>query len=263
MTRGFHKALAALALATGMALVALVVAPAASAQSAQIGPAQRGEIESIVRDYLLKNPEVLRDALIELDRRVKRDEEAQRLAAVEKLAPKIFNSQHQVVVGNPKGSINLVEFYDYNCGYCKRALDDITRLIKANPDLRVVLKEFPVLSQGSMEAAMVASALRLQVSPERFWTFHQKLMGGRGQAGRAQALAVAKEIGADMARLNRDMESDVVRAGLRETMEIAETLGINGTPSFVLGREVVVGAVGAEVLQTRIANVRKCGKAAC
>jgi len=237
----------------------MIVAPA----QAQMSPAQRGEIESIVREYLIKNPEVLRDAFLELERRSKEEEEIQRRAAIEQLRGQIFNSRHQAVVGNPQGKVTLVEFYDYNCGFCKRGLEDVARLIKENPDLRVVLKEFPVLSQGSMEAAQVASAVRLQVSPDRFWNFHHKLMSSRGSIGRAQALAVAKEVGVDMARLTRDIDGPEVKAALAETMQLGESLGISGTPSYVVGQDVVVGAVGFESLQTRIANVRKCGKSTC
>lgn len=251
----FRRAVVALCALAG----AMIVAPA----QAQMSPAQRGEIESIVREYLIKNPEVLRDAFMELERRSKEEEEIQRRAAIEQLRGQIFNSRHQAVVGNPQGKITLVEFYDYNCGFCKRGLEDVARLIKENPDLRVVLKEFPVLSQGSMEAAQVASAVRLQVSPDRFWNFHHKLMSSRGAIGRAQALAVAKEVGVDMARLTRDMDGPEVKAALAETMQLGESLGINGTPSYVVGQDVVVGAVGFESLQTRIANVRKCGKSTC
>ncbi|MBX9759137.1 MAG: DsbA family protein [Beijerinckiaceae bacterium] len=251
-----HGRTAALALALGFA-------GAASDARAQMSQTQRGEIETVIRDYLIKNPEVLRDALIELDRRAKAEEDTQRRQAVEQLGSKIFSSKHQVVVGNPKGTIDLVEFYDYNCGFCKRALNDLAALIKGNPDLRVILKEFPVLSPGSVEAAHVAGAAKMQLTPDRFWAFHQKLMSSRGQVGRAQALAVAKEFNVDMARLTKDMESEDVKAGIAETMQLGETLGINGTPSYVIGKDIVVGAVGLEALQTRIINVRKCGKGAC
>ncbi|MDP2355266.1 MAG: DsbA family protein [Beijerinckiaceae bacterium] len=231
--------------------------------SAQITGQQRGEIETVIREYLIKNPEVLREALIELDRRTKSEEDSQRRQAVERLEGQIFNSKHQVVVGNPKGSISLVEFYDYNCGFCKRALNDLSALIKINPDLRVILKEFPVLSQGSIEAAQVAAAVKLQLSPDRFWGFHQKLMSSRGQIGKAQALAVAKEFNVDMTRVARDSETADVKAGIQESMQLAEALGINGTPSYVIGKDIVVGAVGLEALQSRIMNIRKCGKGTC
>lgn len=246
-----------------LAATILLTAAAATPALAQFSPAQRGEIEKIVREYLIANPDVLRDALVELERRSKEEEDIQRRAAVEQFKAQIFNSKHQAVVGNPQGKITLVEFYDYNCGFCKRALDDLSRLIKDNPDLRLVLKEFPVLSQGSVEAAQVASAVRMQASPERFWAFHTKLMATRGSIGRAQALGVAKELGLDMTRLARDMEHPDVKAGIAETAQLGETLGITGTPSYVLGQDIVVGAVGYDALQGRIANIRKCGKSAC
>jgi protein-disulfide isomerase len=251
-------------LSSAFALAAsLCFAAPAWAQSPAGQIPQRAEIEAIVKDYLLKNPEVLRDALIELEKRGKFEEEAQRARAVSELAPKIFDSRLQVVVGNPQGKITLVEFFDYNCGYCKRALDDLAALIKKNPDLRVVLKEFPVLGTGSIEAAQVAHALRMQVNGEKYWSFHHKLMSGRGQVGKAQALAAAKDAGADMARLTRDLESAEIRAGLQEAMQIADALGLTGTPSYVIGEDVVVGAVGASELQGRIDNMRSCGRARC
>jgi protein-disulfide isomerase len=248
--------------AVAFAIAAAAFTGAAPA-SAQMTGQQRTEIEGVIRDFLVKNPEVLRDALIELDRRAKAEEETQRRDAVKRLEAQIFDSKHQVVIGNPKGSIALVEFYDYNCGFCKKALGDLVALIKINPDLRVILKEFPVLSQGSLEAAQVAAAVKMQLTPTQFWAFHQKLMMSRGQIGRTQAMGVAKEFSVDMARLTRDMESAEVKAGIQETMQLGEALGINGTPSYVVGQDIVVGAVGLEALQKRIINIRKCGKGTC
>ena len=252
-------------LRTLAAVFFLVIASLASAPHAlaQLTGQQRTEIESVIREYLVKNPEVLRDALIELDRRAKAAEDTQRRQAVDRLEGQIFNSKHQVVIGNPKGAISLVEFYDYNCGFCKRALGDLVALIKINPDLRVILKDFPVLSQGSLEAAQVAAAVKLQLTPDRFWAFHQRLMSSRGQVGKTQAFNLAKEFKVDIARLTKDAESADVKSGIQETMQLGEALGINGTPSYVIGKEIVVGAVGLEALQSRIFNIRKCGKGVC
>ncbi|MBM3608134.1 MAG: DsbA family protein [Alphaproteobacteria bacterium] len=246
-------------------LAALAVALTLSAQvaQAQMSPAQRGEIEGIIKDYLLKNPEVLRDALIELEKRSKSEEAERRDAALKELAPKIFNSQHQVVVGNPKGKIELVEFLDYNCGFCRRAMNDLITLIKRNPDLRVVIKEFPVLGPKSVEAAQVAAALHAQFDGPKYWAFHQRMMLARGQIGRQEAMAAAKASGADMTRLEIDLASANVREGIGEVMQIADALNLTGTPSYILGDEIIVGAVGAEQIQGKIDNIRKCGKTAC
>ena len=247
------------------ALVAatLLVIAAPLPASAQMTPAQRGEIEAVVKDYLLKNPEVLRDAFVELERRQKAEEEEARIKAITDLSGLIFNAPKQAVLGNPNGKVTLVEFFDYNCGYCKRALDDITSLVKEDKDLRFVLKDFPVLGPGSVEAAEVAIAMLNQANGDKYWQFHAKLLGSRGQVGKAQALAVAKEVGADMARLEKDIATPQTRAVLQDVMKIADKLQLTGTPTFVLADEVIVGAVGRDQLKARIANVRKCGKTAC
>jgi protein-disulfide isomerase len=237
-----------------LVLAAVLAAPGARAQG--FTAQQRGEIETILRDYLLKHPEMI--------------EELQALAQSEKIRKAIaenretlLNSQRHVTLGNPKGDVTLVEFFDYNCGYCKRALDDMLTLLRTDPNLKVVLKEMPVLSQGSLEAAQVAAALAMQdKSGKRYLDFHQRLLGGRGQADKARALAVAKEAGADMARLEKDMASAETRAALEESLKLAETFGIQGTPSYVVGNEVLIGAVGLKELQAKIASAR-CGKPAC
>ena len=119
----------------------------------------------------------------------------------------LFSSPHQVVLGNPHGNVTMVEFFDYNCGYCKRALPDMLTLMKTNPNLKFVLKEFPVLGEGSVEAARVAVAARMQDSSgKKYLEFHQKLLGGRGPADKTRALAVAKDVGFDMTRIEKDRQ---------------------------------------------------------
>jgi protein-disulfide isomerase len=250
--------LARLALAAG-----IVVSLGAFAAHAQgFSDAQRGDIEKIIRDYLVGHPEVLQEAMTELDKKTAADEAAKNQAAVKDNAEEIFNSSRQVVVGNPQGDVTFVEFFDYNCGYCKRAMDDMFSLIKNDPKLKVVLKEFPVLGPGSVEAARVAVAVRMQDKGKKYLDFHQKLLGGRGQADKARALAAAKETGFDMARIERDLGSAEVRETLEENLKLAEKLGLNGTPSYIIGQNVVVGAVGLDKLKENISTAR-CGKATC
>ena len=211
---------------------------------------QRSEIEKIIREYLVQHPEVLQEAIAELEKKQASDEAAKHQAAVKDNASAIFNSPRQVVTGNPQGDVTFVEFFDYNCGYCKRAMSDMFDLLKHDPKLKVVLKEFPVLGPGSVEAARVAVAVRMQdKTGKKYMEFHQKLLGGRGQADKARALAVAKEVGFDMTRLERDMTSDEVKQTLEESFKLAEKLGLNGTPSYVIGDNVVVGAVGLDALK--------------
>jgi protein-disulfide isomerase len=224
---------------------------------------QRSEIEKIIREYLIQHPDVLQDAMNELEKKQAAEEAEKHQAAVKENSEEIFNSSRQVTLGNAQGDVSFVEFFDYNCAYCKRAMADMLDLMKTDPKLKVVLKEFPVLGPGSVEAARVAVAVRMQdKGGKKYLEFHQKLLGGRGQADKARALAVAKEVGMDMARLERDMASDEVKVTLADNLKLAEKLGLNGTPSYVIGPNVVVGAVGLDKLKENV-NTARCGKVAC
>jgi protein-disulfide isomerase len=183
--------------------------------------------------------------------------------AVKNNSETLFNSPRQVVLGNPAGDVTMVEFFDYNCGYCRRALEDMLTLIKTDPRLRIVLKEFPVLGQGSVEAAQAATAVRLQdKTGSKYLDFHRKLLTMRGEVGRARALAAARSVGLDIARLERDMAGEEARASLEESLKLAEALGLNGTPSYVIGNKTVIGAVGLTALREKV-NSARCGKPNC
>jgi protein-disulfide isomerase len=245
--------------ALSAALMAFALPQASRAD--EFSKPQTSAIEKIVHDYLVKHPEVLEEAMEELQKRQQASEAAKHKDAVKAHAKQLFSSKDQVVLGNPKGNVTFVEFFDYNCGYCKHAMGDMLTLMKSDPNLKVVLKEFPVLGPGSVEAARVAVAVRMQ-APKKYLEFHTKLLGGRGQADEARALAVAKEIGLDMTRIRKDMKSPEVENTLKQDFGLAQALGLNGTPSYVVGDDVVVGAVGLDALKQKIANAR-CGKDAC
>ena len=235
------------------AAVSLALAGAAPAVAQSFSADQREEIGKIIKDYLLTHPEVMQDVMAELEKRQQSaDAEKHRAAVVENKAT-LFSSPHQVVLGNPQGNVTMVEFFDYNCGFCKRAMTDMLDLIKTDNNLKFVLKEFPVLGEGSVEAAHVAVAARMQdPTGKKYIDFHQKLLGGRGPADKARALAVAKDVGFDMTRLEKDMNSDEVKTTIDEDMKLADALGVNGTPSYVVGNELIVGAVGLDALKEKI-----------
>jgi protein-disulfide isomerase len=249
-------------LAPTLLALALCGAPAiASAQSFSDG--QRGEIEKIIKDYLLAHPEVLEEVSAELSKRQAAAEAEKHQVTISENAQTIFNSPRGVTIGNKDGDVTFVEFFDYNCGYCKRAMSDMIDLMKSDPKLKVVLKEFPVLGPGSVEAAQVAVAVRMQdPGGKKYLDFHQKLLGGKGQADKARALAAAKEAGLDMTRLDKDIASPEVRATIEENFKLAESMGMNGTPSYVIGKQVVVGAIGRDGLAEKI-GIARCGKATC
>ena len=244
----------------GLALGLLMHTPASAEE---FSADQKAKIEAIIKNYLLEKPEVLREAINILEARDKEEEAKARKDAVADASGPLFAGTNQAVVGNPMGKITLVEFFDYNCGYCKRALGDLVKLVNTNPDLRVVLRDFPILSPGSVEAARIANAARLQFPRDKFWEFHQKLLGSRGPVGKAEALAVAKDLGADMDRLNKDASTSDIMTGIEESDKFAKALQANGTPTFVVGDDVIIGAVGYDELQAKVENVRKCGKVVC
>jgi len=252
------------ALAAALLTGAFALPAAVPVQAQSFSPDQRGEIERVIREYLLSHPELLQEVMGELEKRQTAAEAEKHRAGVKEHAATIFSSPRQVTLGNPQGDITVVEFFDYNCGYCKRAMDDMTALLKGDAKLKFVLKEFPVLGEGSTQAAQVAVAVRMQdkTGGKKYLEFHQKLLTGRGPADKARAVAVAKEIGLDMARLEKDMASDEVRETLQESFKLAEALGLNGTPSYVVGSDVVIGAVGLPALKERV-NTARCGKATC
>src|SRR3974390_1327136 len=201
-----------------LAAVLLIAAATPTLALAQeFSPAQRNSIETIVHDYLIAHPEVRQEADAELEKKQAAADAEKHKDAVKEHAKALFSSPHQVVLGNPDGKVTFVEFFDYNCSFCKRAMDDMLTLIKEQPNLKVVLKEFPVLGPGSVEAAQVAVAARMQdKGGKKYLDFHQRLLGGRGQADRAHALAAAKDAGLNTAQIEKDMTSPEVKATLQE-----------------------------------------------
>jgi protein-disulfide isomerase len=251
-------------LAAALLAIALALPAAAPAGAQSFSPDQRGEIERIIKDYLLKHPELLQEVMSELEKRQTVADAEKHRGAIKELSATIFNSSRQVTLGNLQGDVTVVEFFDYNCGYCKRAMTDMLDLLKVDGKVRFVLKEFPVLGEGSMQAAQVAVAVRMQdkTGGKKYLEFHQKLLASRGSIDKARAVAAAKEVGLDVARIEKDLASEEVKATLEESYKSAEALGLNGTPSYVIGGDVVIGAVGVNALKEKVNNAR-CGKAIC
>jgi protein-disulfide isomerase len=242
---------------------ALALAPAAQAQNAIFNEQQKQAIGEIVKEYLLKNPEVLTEVISELEKRQAEAQQVAQAGAVKETKQSLLNAPHSYVVGNPSGDVTLVEFFDYNCGYCKKALSDVQTLMKSDPKLRVVLKDFPVLGPDSVEASRVALAAKNQLQGQKLFDYHVKVMDTRGRVNGERAMAVAKDMGLDIAKLQKDMESADVRNALQENMALGDKLSLTGTPAFIIGETVIPGAVGLEPLKQVVNNVRSCGKASC
>ena len=252
----------------GLGLVAALPAPPAAlaqapaADTRLFSPEQKRAIEEIVKDYLIANPEVFLEVQQSLEAKMEQIQAERIKAAIAQNAHDIYHSADAPVAGNPKGDITVVEFFDYNCGYCKRGFPELAKLIDKDPKVRVVLKELPILSKGSEEAARVALAARLQ---GKYWDVHRALLESKGQANEAVALKIAEKLGLDMAKLKKDMDSPEIKAEIERVRELANKMGINGTPHFLVGDRGIAGAPEDlyEQLAKNVTELRQSGCAVC
>jgi protein-disulfide isomerase len=248
-----------------LAVIGLFVLPrylvAEPAPGAAAGSPDRVATEQVVHDYLLANPQILREMADKLREQDEAKANAARADVFKKSGSDIYDSEHQVVLGNPNGDVTLVEFFDYNCGYCKQALGDTEELLKSDPKLRLVLKEFPVLGPDSVDAARVAIAFYSQ-APEKYLEFHRRLLSA-DSASAEVALGIATELGVDPARLSAALADPKIEENLVAVQKLARQLNVNGTPTYVIADRVLPGVGGADTLKELIGNVRKCGQVGC
>jgi protein-disulfide isomerase len=218
--------------------------------------AEKKDIGEIVKQYLIEHPEVVQDAMNELKRRQDEAESKAQSLAIAENASKIFRSEADLVAGNPAGKVTMVEFFDYNCGYCKRAFPDVMKMIEADKDLRIVMKEFPILGPGSVFAARAALGSRKQ---GKYWEYHMALMAHEGKMDEEAALSIAATVGLDVERLKSDMAGADVSAVIDANMQLAESLTIQGTPAFIIDRTLIPGAIGYAGLAAAVKGVRDAG----
>ncbi len=217
-----------------------------------------------MHNYLIAHPEVLQEAMAELEKRQTAAEAEKHKSAVKEHAQKLFSSPRQVTLGNPNGNVTFVEFFDYNCGYCKRAMDDMLTLLEERSQPQGRAQGIPGARAGlGGSRASRQSPCACRTRPARnISNSTPSCSAAAVRPTSARALAVAKEVGMDMGRLEKDLASPEVKATLQEDFKLAEALGLNGTPSYVIGSDVVVGAIGLAGLQEKV-NTARCGKPTC
>jgi protein-disulfide isomerase len=224
--------------------------------------AQKKEIGELVHQYLVEHPEVLLEAQDALQAKREQDVAAKAAVAIEQNKKALFSDPSDLVLGNPKGDVTIVEFYDYNCTYCKHAMPDMTSLIKADSNVRFVLKEFPILGDDSIAAHKVAAAFRA-IEPAKYGAFHMALLGGQAHADAATALKVAESLGVTKAQISKEIAANAGEESIKQSYQLADALGIRGTPAYVIGDDLIPGAAGLDTLAQKVANMRSCGKADC
>jgi len=220
-----------------------------SSEAAELDP-----FEQRVREYLLKNPEVIMEALQILQQRQRAAEAENLKRTIAERREEILNDPVAPVGGNPSGDVTVVEFFDYNCPYCRRVAPTVTELEEADPDLRLVYKEFPILGPGSQFAARAALASRRQ---GKYVPFHNALMQATEQVTEETVMAIARDVGLDTEQLTADMQDPAIQDAIARNLQLANELRITGTPSFIIGEEVVPGAVDLRTLQSLIARARR------
>ncbi len=235
---------------------------AAPARAASFSEEQKKEIGEIVKDYLLKHPDVIVDVQNALDAKLEKEQSEKLKSFMADNAKEIYRTPDASVAGDAKGDITVVEFFDYNCGYCKRGMPEVQKLIQADPKVRVVFKELPILSKGSEETAKMALAAKRQ---GKYWEFHQAMLAVKGQANESSALKVSEGLGLDMEKLKADYKSDAVKEELDKAKALAKKMGISGTPHFLVGDKSIPGAPEDlhDQLQSLVKDFRKSGCAYC
>lgn len=223
---------------------------------------QKKALGEIVKDYLMKNPEVLIEVQSSLEAKLEKEQGEKLKTFMAENAKAIYRDPESPVAGDPNGDITVVEFFDYNCGYCKRGLPEVKKLIEQDKRIRFVFKELPILSKGSEEAAKAALAAKRQ---NKYWDFHQALLSVKGQANEAVALKIAADLKLDVDKFKADMAGDSVKTELEADKDLAKKMGINGTPHFLVGDKSIPGApedlhtqLEALVVEFRKAECKSC-----
>ncbi len=252
----------------GLAAAAIVAAGPATVYGAEpssatkssvgdaMAPEQKAAFEEMIRAYILDHPEVVVESLQRWQELQKAESDERAKAALAEHRDLLENNPAAPVAGNAKGDVTIVEFFDYRCGYCKRVFPAIQELIETDGNIRYVFKEFPILGPDSMVASKAAQAVWF-IDPDRYLDFHAALMGARGALNEARILDLAEKVGLDRAEVKKGMDDPQVAETLAGNLGLGRALGVNGTPAFVIGGELVPGAIDLDAMKELVAEARR------
>lgn len=223
---------------------------------------QKAGIEAIVKDYLIANPEILFEVQRSLEAKMEKEQEERLKTAIKENKDELYHRADAPSAGAAKGDITVVEFFDYNCGYCKRGFSEVAKLVEKDKNVRVVFKELPILSKGSEEASRVALAAKKQ---GKYWELHSALLKNRGANDEKSALKIAGKLGLDVEKLKADMNSEEVAGEINKVRALAQKMGINGTPHFLVGDRAIPGAPENlfELIEAHVKDLRQNGCDVC
>ena len=251
MTKLTHLFLAASLFAT------TAILPASAGSFSDV---QKGELEEIIRGYLLENPQILREMAEKLEANDKRTEEETRGKALLTYKNEVFKAKGDPAIGNPKGDVTIVEFMDYNCGWCKKSVGEIQSLVGTDKNIHIIFKDFPIFGEHSEYAARAALAASNQ---GKYWELHQAMFTHEGQVTTDVVNQLAEAQGLDMTKLKADVASKEIGERIAANMELGKNLAINGTPAFIVDAKVYGGYLPLDGLNAAIAEVRATGCKMC
>jgi protein-disulfide isomerase len=250
MTRALHSWGPVVALG-----LLILMTPNLAAAAEALSAAEKAEVEAVIHDYILNNPEVLIDSLRRMEERQRQVAEQESGKAIAANRTALEQDPSSPVAGNAQGDVTVVEFFDYQCGYCKKALPVVQELLKTDPNVRWVFKDLPILGPDSVTAAQAAAAA-WQIAPDKYLPFHVALMESRGELNEARVLELARKVGIDADRLKQAKADPAIAEKLSRTLELAKKLQINGTPAFVIGGQLVPGAIDIATMRQLVAAAR-------
>jgi len=215
---------------------------------------QQDAVKKMIHDYIMENPSVIADAIEALRQKEELAAEISARKAVTDRKNEIINDPESPVLGNAKGDVTVVEFFDYRCPYCKNMLDMVMDTVKTDGQVRLVMKELPILGPDSVTAARAALAARNQ---KKYEEFHRALMKLKGPVNEASVMKTAAEIGLNVEKLKKDMDDDRIDTVLKNNIQLAHALNISGTPGFIIGDQITPGAMNQQALKQMIDQARK------
>jgi protein-disulfide isomerase len=245
-----------LALAFALALAAPLAAPAAPLDLTAMSDSDRAAFQQEVRTYLLAHPEVLVEAIKELDSRQAAQQQQSDVQLVKSNANALFKDGSSYVGGNPNGNVTLVEFLDYRCAYCRKAYDEVNQLVKTDGNIRFVVKEFPILGQQSEISSRYAIAVLQADGPAAYAKVHDALMTFRGEVNTASLTELSGKFGLDAKDLLARMNSDAVTKVITTNRSLGDQMQISGTPTFVLADQMVRGYLPLDGMKEMVTKVR-------
>lgn len=243
-----------LCLALGLVTTAALAAPGPAAEP--LTPEQKTAVEKVIHDYFMAHPDFMIEVLQAAEDKLKADKAKDAKQAIAERRDELVHDASAPVAGNPAGDVTIVEFFDYRCPYCKQVEPSLEALIKQDPKLRVVYKEFPVLGEASVYASRMALAARKQ---GKYLPFHDAMMATKGEINREVIERVAKSAGVDVEKAKAEMNAPEIDALIKRNYALARALDINGTPAFIIGDTLVPGATDIARLRELVAEARKPG----